>query len=124
MSLDDIIVHSPVTRLVDIHKVNGKRPYFDVYIGRSVAYTEFIQDSIWANPFHVKDWGDQAIPKYEEYIRQKIAENPAKYNIETLRDKCLGCWCISTTKASPLRCHGQVLIKILNESLQQFNASL
>jgi len=70
------------------------------------------QASIWANPFKVSTnkSRQKIIEEYEEYIRKKIKDDPEKYNIENLRGKKLGCWC------APDACHGDVLIKILNET--------
>ena len=46
---------------------------------------------------------------YEQYIRS----SPLINDIEELRGKVLGCWC----KPSP--CHGDILLKILDERSQQ-----
>lgn len=37
--------------------------------------------------------------------------------LDELRGKTLGCWCINTDKETPVKCHGQVLLKLLNENL-------
>lgn len=85
--------------------------------------------SKWHNPFKVKDHGLEKCPAlYENYIRQV----PFLEEIEELKGKTLGCWCvvpISGTKQSegcvvpgtgtkqsesPV-CHGQILVKILQE---------
>lgn len=59
----------------------------------------------WHNPYPVKQYQEQAIPLFEQYIRSSLLMN----EIEELRGKRLGCWC------SPKPCHGDVLVKILNE---------
>lgn len=77
----------------------------NVYIGR--AGIVFITDSdghraryppkasIWANPYTVKEYGlEQALVKYEIWIRQKIMDDPDTYNLAHLRGKRLGCWCV------------------------------
>jgi hypothetical protein len=63
--------------------------------------------SVWANPFKVGDDRESCLEKYEVYIREKIDSGEA--DLEELRGKVLGCWC------KPERCHGEVLLKLLNE---------
>ncbi len=72
----------------------------DIYIGRP---------SKWGNPFVIGEHGtrDDVVRKYEEYIRS----NPslmlqAKFE---LAGKNLVCFC------SPLKCHGDILLKIAND---------
>ena len=80
----------------------------DGYIGRR---TTTFTASRWANPFHitVAQTRDQAIIRYEEYIRRRIADDPENFNLEDLRGKRLACWC------HPKPCHGNVLVKLLSE---------
>lgn len=66
-----------------------------------------LPQSKWHNPYTIKEYGEQAILMYEQYIRG----SPLMNDIEELRGKRLGCW------FSPALCHGDVLIKILNERL-------
>lgn len=79
--------------------VHCKREPYDVYIGRP---------SIWGNPFVMnKDGGrDEVIDKYEQWIKNqpRLLEK-----LSELRGKVLGCWC------APLRCHGEILIKLAND---------
>lgn len=108
------------TQIVDIHKINGKRPEFDIYIGRAVRYTEFTKNSIWYNPYLAKDYDldhiQDCLRDYEVYIREKIAKDPIKYNLKELVGKKLGCWCLNTDSfEDPLRCHGQILLKLIKE---------
>jgi hypothetical protein len=78
----------------------------DVYIGRSCNMGGWhLSQSKWYNPYTVKQYGDQAIILYEQYIRTSSLIN----DIEELRGMMLGCWC------APNPCHGHILIKILNE---------
>lgn len=112
---------SPKTCVVDIHKINGKRPPFDVYIGRAVRYTEFTRNSIWANPFFARDYDpvhiQDCLQDYADYIRRKIATDPQRYDLIQLQGKRLGCWCLTTASFDPpLRCHGQVILKLLHEA--------
>jgi len=45
----------------------------------------------------------------------KIKNDPKYYNLDELEGKILGCWCITTNKLEPLKCHGQILMKLLRE---------
>lgn len=89
------------TKIINIHH---KVPY-DVYIGRP---------SKWGNPYSHMDntkaeykvaTRDEAVEKYAEWIRQQpvlIA------SLDELKDKVLGCYC------APKRCHGEILIELIN----------
>jgi hypothetical protein len=70
------------------------------------------KSSIWANPYKINKHTtrEQVVKKYETYIRKKITKDPAKYDINTLKSKNLGCLC------KPDACHGDVLKKIVLES--------
>jgi hypothetical protein len=108
------------TSIVDLHKVNHHRPPFDVYIGRAVRYTEFTKNSIWYNPYFAKNYEPDHIQDclrdYEIYIREKIKQDPVKYNLRELVGKKLGCWCLTTDNFDePMRCHGQILLKLIKE---------
>jgi hypothetical protein len=92
----------------------------NVYIGRKgVVFVEHNSNkfrfpkraSIWANPFKInKDTTRLGVlKKYEKFIREQIRNDPDNYCIESLRGKTLGCWCY------PKGCHGDILIKLLNE---------
>lgn len=82
--------------------VNKRDRLYDVYIGRG---------SIWGNPFTVEKYGrDGCIDKYEHYIRDKLRNNPELWQeLQKLEGKVLGCFC------KPKRCHGDILVKILEE---------
>jgi hypothetical protein len=85
----------------------------DVYIGRACNRGGWdLPQSKWHNPFTVNQYGDQAIVLYEQYIRAV----PFIDEIEELRGKRLGCWC------RPNPCHGDILVKILNERQSQWTA--
>ena len=98
--------------VVNIHKLHGVRPAFDLYIGRHVQYTEFTKSSKWCNPFYPKRYANPAdcLVDYERYIRGKIADDPVTYDLNELSNKRLGCWC------SPGPCHGNVLVKLWTEA--------
>lgn len=79
--------------------VHCKRKKYDVYIGRP---------SKWGNPFPLTDETGRAkvIQQYEEYVRN----NPNLMRaLPELEGKVLGCWC------KPKPCHGDVLVKLLQE---------
>jgi hypothetical protein len=80
------------------HEIAKKEKY-DVYIGRP---------SIWGNPFVIGKDGDrnEVIRKYEKYVRNN---KTLQSKLIELDGKILGCWC------SPLPCHGDVLIKLIEE---------
>ena len=81
--------------------VHCRRAPFDVYIGRP---------SPFGNPFVVGRDGSRVdvIRKYEQWLRDQ-PELVVQVR-RTLRGKVLGCWC------TPLACHGDVLVRIANES--------
>lgn len=88
-----------MSKVVNIHKKRGVRPYFDIYIGRRTSRpTEFKQDSKWANRFY------ERLDLYEKYIREVLWDD-----LDELEGKILGCWC------KPGPCHGDILIKLIKE---------
>eukprot|EP00933_Yihiella_yeosuensis_P069307 TRINITY_DN7569_c0_g1_i1.p1 TRINITY_DN7569_c0_g1~~TRINITY_DN7569_c0_g1_i1.p1 ORF type:complete len:231 (-),score=28.33 TRINITY_DN7569_c0_g1_i1:470-1162(-) len=68
--------------------------------------------SKWRNPFPIDSENSRAavLQKYEKYIRNKIREEPQKYDLRELQGKRLGCWC------KPADCHADVLIRVLEET--------
>lgn len=100
--------------------VHCKKDPYDVYVGRP---------SIFGNPYSHKSGTlaqftvhtvEEAVAKYEDWVRQQ------PHILERLPDlvgKTLGCWCAPkgglTTEESPFKCHGQVLIKLVNEMLEE-----
>ena len=103
------------TTVVDIHKVNGQRPEFDVYIGRANGRAGF-KKSIWANPYRVKDNPDPAdqtqvatAEEAVEHFREYLHTQPELLRqIPDLAGQRLGCWC-----SGP--CHGDVLADLANQ---------
>ncbi len=83
--------------------VHCKRDKYDVYIGRP---------SKWGNPFVIGKDGtrEQVIQKYEQWLRTQPALLAA---LPELKGKVLGCWC------SPKPCHGDVLLRLANQSGSQ-----
>jgi len=101
-------------RVVDLHKRKGTRLHFTVYIGRRVQYhDEFIRDSKWANKFY------QRLDLYEKHVRRDLWDE-----LDELNGAVLGCWCVNTDKLVPLKCHGQVLMKLFAEKFQLNNVQL
>ena len=81
------------------------------------------QDSIWANPFKIGRDGtrDDVLCKYEKLLRDKLYTNDVfeastyKQDLLKLDGKILGCWC------KPEPCHGDVLLKLIEELKQEQN---
>jgi hypothetical protein len=79
--------------------VNCKRERCDVYIGRP---------SKWGNPFFITKFypREEAIKDYEIDVRRRPE---LLADLHELKGKTLGCHC------APLPCHGDVLIKLIEE---------
>lgn len=82
--------------------VNIRKDPCDIFIGRP---------SKWGNPFIIGIDGTRAevIERYEEYVRSRPELMKA---LPELEGKILGCYC------HPKFCHGDVLIKLLDELKQ------
>jgi hypothetical protein len=94
--------------------VHCKREDYDVYIGRGLC-PKTGKKSIWYNPFSIGVDGsrEDVIEKYKEYILNS-SELMAK--LPTLKDKRLGCWCVSTPidyVREEKYCHGEVLLELV-----------
>ncbi len=80
--------------------VNLRDEPYDIYIGRG---------SIWGNPFYLGIHGTrtEVIEQYKHFIlgRPELLDQ-----LETLRNKTLGCYC------KPLACHGDVLVDLVDKS--------
>jgi len=83
--------------------VHCKKEKYDVYIGRP---------SKWGNPFILGRDGtrEEVVAKYREYILNKPELMQA---LPELRGKTLACWC------APLACHGDVLVELIHEFLEE-----
>ena len=97
-----------MTKLINIHH----KVKYDVYIGRSKDSNGL---GLWGNPYsHMAGTlaqfktatREEAIEKYETYIRSRP---DLLSRLGELEDRVLGCFC------SPKRCHGEVLIKLIEE---------
>lgn len=90
----------------------------NIYIGRGgIVFVEidgqkvrYLPQSIWHNPYKIKEYGDQTLQLFEQYIRNV----PFLDRIEELRGKNLGC-CGVDSDNPEIRYHGHILIQILNE---------
>ena len=97
---------STIPKRVRIRRQNGEIIQgCDVYIGRWCTQGGWLitQDSIWANPYPVKQYGrEQCLRMYWEHLRQ----NPdLQRQLIHLRGKTIGCFCEPNEN-----CHGDLLI--------------
>ncbi len=85
--------------------VNLRQDKFDIYIGRKCFGYE---RSKWSNPFNISSTTtrEEVLKRYETYLRNQPLLLKA---LSELVGKTLGCWC------KPKPCHGDVLVKLLNE---------
>jgi hypothetical protein len=85
--------------------IKSGEPY-DVYIGRGSPYGNPYSHIPGKGKFPV-DSREDAIKLYEEYVR----ERPELIDLikKKLKNKVLCCHC------KPLKCHGDILLKIANE---------
>ncbi len=93
------------TTVVNVRKVRGVRPAYDIYIGRQ---ERGFRRSKWANPFKIGLDATRAevIAKYRTYL---LARPELLAEIGTLKGKRLGCWC------KPAACHGDVLAELAEQ---------
>jgi hypothetical protein len=100
--------------------VHCKKEYFDIYIGRG-------NGGKWGNPFSHKEGTlakfkvnnvKEAIEAFEKWI----TEGEGQYllnDLHELEGKILGCWCGNfTIDDKVLKCHGQILLKLLHNKKQ------
>ncbi len=86
--------------------VHCKKNLYDVYIGRPSKWGNLWSHKTGTLAQYKTNTREEAIQKYEDYLRNN--EELLK-DIMELDGKILGCWC------SPKSCHGDVIIKIINE---------
>lgn len=92
------------TRLVNL---NHNPCEYDIYIGR-YNHSKNLPQSKWHNPFKLKDY-DFDRNKVIELYREYIMNSPELLkDLPELKGKVLCCWC------TPMRCHGDVLIDLLD----------
>jgi hypothetical protein len=100
----------------------------NIYIGR--AGVVFIngerfpkKQSMWANPFKVGRDGSlpDVLAKFENYIIEKIEKERLLSELNKLRNKNLGCWCVSKSMCYNANlndqkvCHGQIILDLLHK---------
>lgn len=90
----------------------------DVYVGRRCSMGGWsLENSIWANPFSVKEHGlKKALKKY----RKHVTENEELMSrIPELIGKQLGCWCTnSDSMEDEIVCHAQILRELVYNFLK------
>lgn len=114
------------TTVVHLRRKNGSSLVaFDVYIGRPMYQGGWrLPGSKWANPFRLSDFKNNRAAVLEAY-EAHIRNSPELLDmLHELRGKRLGCWCVEKrclTCGRPrmscphLDCHGDVLVKLLEE---------
>ena len=83
--------------------------YKNLYIGRRNHYVG-VKESKWKNPFPTgkKYTIDESLALYKKHV----FDSELIHDIDELRGKNLGCWCVTDTNTL---CHGNVLVELLNE---------
>jgi hypothetical protein len=84
-------------------KIDGL-PEGAVYIGRAMPRYR-LRKSKWHNPY-LTGTREQMIANYKAHLYEDGLIN----DIGELRGKDLVCWC------APLRCHGDILLRLANET--------
>ena len=104
--------------VVRVRRQGGKVvQWCDIYVGRkcTMGGWDIQKDSKWANPYTIKQYGSEALIKYEQYVRKA----PELWDtIEELDGKILGCWCTFDDRSNKTKseiCHAQVLLRLLEE---------
>lgn len=83
-----------------------------LYIGRNMAfYVPGATASEWANPFVLKKYTrEDSLALYRTWLGQELNSDLVN-RLHVLRNyKEIGCWCLPNEK-----CHGDVLIEMLNK---------
>ena len=101
--------------------VNLKHYEYDIYIGRKNQYYR-VEESPLANPYHVGKDGnrDDCCEMYERLMRGRLEGKQKVYwrrILMGLKGKRLGCYCKEKNKN--VRCHGDILVKLIEEYDQQ-----
>ena len=100
-----------VVRLKKSAKEGEPQQDCDVFIGKGMKNDYWdLPDSIWMSPKFITPYNAvQTLPHYEKHIRSSPKLMAA---LPELIGKVLGCWC------KPEPCHGDVLVKLVNELLR------
>jgi len=104
--------------------VNWHNSSYDVYIGRHVpgGPPEVPPElCVYGNPFILNDVNDpgeraQVIAAYEKWLLSPEKSSLVAMAKVKLPGKVLGCWC------KPKDCHGDVLLWVVNASVEQIIA--
>lgn len=90
-------------------RVNFQEKPFDIFIGRPEK---------WSNPFPIRKdrTREEAVILFEKWIRKKP---DLLADLDELDGKILGCWC----KEGQI-CHGDVLIKLIEEKKEGKDAQI
>jgi len=98
-----------------IRRKNGKViSNCDVPITRAVTVGGWdLPESKWANPFPAKH-GREDLERYEQHVRENLWDQ-----LPELEGKTLGCFCDELDYNPGAHCHGQVLLRLLNEYHQK-----
>lgn len=92
----------------------------DVYIGRRCTMGGWnLQESKWHNPFKVDEKNTiyKVLEDFFFYMKEsgRFGGRDLMKDLPELRGKVLGCWC---KKRGDEPCHGDVLVKLLNEQIR------
>ena len=92
----------------------------DVYIGRGMNYGAWkgLVKSKWHNPYKVGN--EYSLEESLSLYENRIRSTPVLYNsLHELKGKILGCWCSDDNGPTIImnpRCHGHILVKLIQES--------
>ena len=94
----------------------------NVYIGRKgIVFIDGVrfpkEDSIWCNPFKITatTTREMVLAQYEQHINNKLQNPEMVKALLLLQGKTLGCWCREPQHADELICHGDILLRKINE---------
>ncbi|MBX3465306.1 MAG: DUF4326 domain-containing protein [Planctomycetes bacterium] len=92
--------------VVNITKRGGRRPAWDVYVGRGPCPCRARACSHgptgWGNPYTVERDGPLAMVLYVDHLEQRLwAQPPFGQALDELDGKVLGCWCAPDPGARP-----------------------
>ena len=87
----------------------------NVYIGRDMNFfVKGAKKSKWANPYTIKKYGLRGcLELYEKHVKERLIGE-----IDELEGKTLLCWCVEkpiTEVREEIRCHGEILLKLVKK---------
>lgn len=119
---DDDDVNPSGCTVVKITRKGGKVDVdCDIYIGRRCTMGGWnLQESKWHNPFKVDEENTihKVINDFYLYMKgsARFGGRNLMAELHELKGKVLGCWC---KKKGNEPCHGDVLVKLLNEQIRE-----